>query len=158
EGRVRTRSGHLAYGRDVFQSGKVNGDDVVWCACEDARRARGVHGEGIEVARIHADHARAGGERDVELRDVDDLDEWLEVAVSCGRCEAAELTGRDDARDEEDGIRAVRAREVELDLVEDELLGEERRAPSRGVEASSRGREVGEASVEERTVAKHAHH
>ncbi len=79
-----------------------------------------------QVPVVEPDQPRAAGKGALQLALVVDLDEWLEPDLACPLDETGEPPRRMEDREEQDQIGAGGAEERELDLLDHEVLGEDR--------------------------------
>ena len=94
-----------------------------------------------QVAVVEPDEAGPGRERPVELAVVVDLDERLEPELEGLRDEAGQAARRVEDREQQDEVRAGRAEQRQLELLDDEVLGQDRDADRRPDRAAGRRRE-----------------
>ena len=81
---------------------------------------------GSQVAVVQADEPGAAGERALELARVVDLDERLQAQLEGALDEPGEPPGRMEDGEQQDEVRARRSQHRELDLLDHELLGQDR--------------------------------
>ncbi len=121
-------------------------------------RCSHVDAEGIQIPAVHADDAGARLERAVELGRRVDLDQCVEPRLSRGSQQRGETLRCQRPHDEQHGGGAGRARLQHLELVENEILpqqrhGDRRRGRSKVVHRPAEVRLVGQHRDRRRAVA-----
>src|SRR5690606_11312994 len=127
-------------------------DDGIGHRSEDRLGARCVHFQGVEVAGVHSDVVGAEVQGSAPLFDARDLEEADEAALARTPGERLEGSTVQAAYDEQDDGCAGGASEIDLDLVDHELLGQERQ-----IRRKVRATEVLEAAREELPVTQNTH-
>jgi hypothetical protein len=91
---------------------------------EQPERGAEVGGQGLEIAVVHADHARADGERLLQLGGGVRLHERVHAHALGRLMEIAEGAAIERGHDEQGGVGAGGARLPELILVDGEVLSQ----------------------------------
>ena len=104
------------------------GDDepVVRDPLAEARCPLDVDVERPKVAVVESDEARPGSDRRIDLARIVGFDERLETDVHRDLDQAGELLRRVEHSEQEDEVGAGRAQDRQLDVLDDEILGEDR--------------------------------
>ena len=112
----------------VADAGLRHDEPVVRHEVAQPRRHLGIHLERPQVAVVQADDPGAARDGRLDLGRVVGLDERLEPDLERSLDQSRQRLGLVEARQEQDEVRAGRAQHRELDLLDDELLGEDRDA------------------------------